>query len=99
MGINVNLVEMEQNSGQPFGLNIRTYERGVEDETLACGTGVTAAAISSHLLQQRPPGRFEIPVAAKGGKLSVRFQANADGSFSDIWLCGPATYVFSGKTA
>ncbi|MCB0524340.1 MAG: diaminopimelate epimerase [Lewinellaceae bacterium] len=90
-GINVNLVE--ENG---IGLNIRTYERGVEDETLACGTGVTAAAIARHLHKNGEKGMNEIPVKARGGNLSVRFQANGHGKYSDIWLCGPATFVFEG---
>lgn len=90
-GINVNLV-----CQAPDTLQIRTYERGVEDETFACGTGVTAAAISSWFRENNPPGEYEIPVKAKGGALSVRFRANPDGTFSDIWLCGPAAFVFEG---
>lgn len=91
-GINVNLV-----ADAPLGgLQIRTYERGVEDETLACGTGVTAAAIATYFHQNHAPGAYEIPVQAKGGNLSVRFNANTDGAFSNIWLCGPAVFVFEG---
>jgi diaminopimelate epimerase len=93
-GINVNLVSMVKDS--PDCLKIRTYERGVEDETLACGTGVTAAAIASHQHRSLPPGTYHIPVRALGGNLSVRFTAHTDGSFTDIWLCGPAAYVFEG---
>jgi diaminopimelate epimerase len=92
-GINVNFV-----SQKPDGsLDIRTYERGVEDETLACGTGVTAAAIASFLQNGHSIGQAEIPVHARGGDLAVRFRANGDGAFSDIWLCGPAQQVFSGE--
>jgi len=90
-GINVNLVQIT-----PENLHIRTYERGVEDETLACGTGVTAAALAHHVRQGNTPGEYEVAVNAAGGNLRVRFQAHADGSFSNIWLCGPATAVFSG---
>lgn len=93
-GINVNLVAEEAAAN---GLQIRTYERGVEDETLACGTGVTAAAIASHLHRKEKPGAYEIPVQAKGGNLSVRFTAAPDGIFQDIWLCGPAAFVFEGQ--
>ena len=92
-GINVNLACV--NPGK--GLQIRTYERGVEAETFACGTGVTAAAIAAYFQQNYAPGAHEIPVQAKGGVLSVRFQANANGTFSDIWLCGPAAFVFEGN--
>ena len=90
-GINVNLVEPSKD-----GLHIRTYERGVEDETLACGTGVTAAAIASFLHGNQTAGDVEVPVLAKGGRLSVRFHAEKDGGFTDIWLCGPAQQVFEG---
>lgn len=92
-GINVNLAR--QNSGD--SLAIRTYERGVEGETLACGTGVTAAAIASFLHRGQKSGQADIPVKARGGDLAVRFRANGDGSFSDIWLCGPAQQVFEGE--
>lgn len=91
-GINVNLVEKF-----PDGLHIRTYERGVEDETLACGTGVTAAALSSMADAPEQAGVVEVPVFAKGGRLAVRFTAYGNGHFSDIWLCGPAQQVFEGE--
>ncbi len=91
-GINVNLVECA--AGR---LLIRTYERGVEDETLACGTGVTAAALAFAQREALPEGSAEIPVRARGGDLSVRFRRSAGGGFTDIWLCGPATCVFHGQ--
>jgi diaminopimelate epimerase len=93
-GVNVNFAS-PQPSGA--GLCIRTYERGVENETLACGTGVTAAAIAHYLHAGLSAPQVEIPVRAEGGNLAVRFQANADGSFSEIWLCGPAARVFEGR--
>lgn len=92
-GINVNLVAPDKT----HGLDIRTYERGVEDETLACGTGVTAAAIAQYFRAALTPGKHEIPVHARGGELSVRYTADAAGHFTDVWLCGPAAYVFSGE--
>ncbi len=102
-GINVNLVaqnatqpNMELQDGALLPLQIRTYERGVEDETLACGTGVTAAAIASFLHNGNGIGDFEIGVQAKGGNLAVRFHAEDEGHFSNIWLCGPAVRVFEG---
>lgn len=95
-GINVNMVCINPGETAPHGLQIRTYERGVEDETFACGTGVTAAAIATYFEKQYAPGVYEIPVRAKGGDLSVRYKANSDGTFSDIWLCGPAAFVFEG---
>jgi diaminopimelate epimerase len=91
-GINVNFVEKNGH-----GLHIRTYERGVEDETLACGTGVTAAALAAHLKNGDQPGDQYTPVQAQGDALSVRFHADGQGHFSDIWLCGPATFVFGGN--
>ena len=90
-GINVNLVEIT-----PDGLEIRTYERGVEDETLACGTGVTAAALA-FARQKNLTGPQEIKVKAMGGNLAVRFTVLPDHTFADIWLCGPAQMVFSGQ--
>lgn len=92
-GINVNIVA----PGEGGGLHIRTYERGVEDETLACGTGVTAAALAQYFQAGLTPGEHEIPVQARGGSLAVRYVADAAGHFSDIWLCGPAAFVFSGE--
>lgn len=90
-GINVNLAAALEN-----GIQMQTYERGVEDETLSCGTGVTAAALAHFLHTHRTPGRLEIPVKTRGGNLAVRFTADANGSFSDVWLCGPAVRVFEG---
>ena len=92
-GINVNLVRVNADSS----LDIRTYERGVEDETLACGTGVTAAAIASYLHGGSNAEQAEVPVHAKGGDLAVRFRSNGNGTFSEIWLCGPAVRVFEGE--
>lgn len=88
-GTNVNFVEETAN-----GLKIATYERGVEDETLACGTGITAAAITYYLHHLASP--MEVNITAKGGDLSVRFQANGE-QFDQIWLCGPAQKVFEGN--
>lgn len=88
-GTNVNFVQMEGS-----GITVATYERGVENETLSCGTGVTAAAIAYHL--QSGNGVGKVPIKVKGGELEVRFQAGADG-FSEIWLCGPAELVFVGS--
>lgn len=88
-GTNVNFVQ-----AQTDGIKIITYERGVEDETLSCGTGVTAAAIA-YYLQQPSPERQAVNIQAKGGQLQVRFHPNGQG-FNDIWLCGPAEQVFQG---
>lgn len=88
-GINVNFVERSE-----AGLRIRTYERGVENETLACGTGVTAAALASAM--DKGPGSYQVQVAARGGDLEVRFRKQEATTTSDIWLCGPAAFVFEG---
>ncbi|NJC24748.1 diaminopimelate epimerase [Neolewinella antarctica] len=91
-GINVNFVLRESNI-----LRISTYERGVEDETLACGTGVTAAAISAAELDGVGPDEsFRYAVVAKGGELAVRGKKTERG-YADLWLEGPATYVFKGE--
>ena len=72
---------------------MRTYERGVENETLSCGTGVTAAALAFADYETIESGEIEVITA--GGKLKVRYNNNA-GQFTDIWLIGPAQYVFKG---
>lgn len=91
-GVNVNFVEIEG----PDRLLVATYERGVEDETLACGTGVTAAALAYFLQHtSRESGQHGIHITVKGGKLEVRFTYEHN-NFSDIWLCGPAEQVFVG---
>ena len=90
-GTNVNFIELLS----PQNLRIRTYERGVEDETLACGTGVTAAAIVA-VLSQGLQGRQQIQAQTLGGILSVNLEASAAG-FRDIWLQGPAVQVFKGQ--
>ncbi|RYD96729.1 MAG: diaminopimelate epimerase [Sphingobacteriales bacterium] len=87
-GINVNFV-----MATPSGLKIRTYERGVEAETLACGTGVTAAAIAS---AADKTGKLIIPVEAMGGMLEVSFEKKDAQQATNIWLKGPAKMVFSG---
>ena len=86
-GVNVNFVELIDSK-----LNIRTYERGVEDETLACGTGVTAAAIAFHHW-----GLSETVVDLKpiGGDLSVCFKYSGS-DYTDIWKTGPIKHVFDG---
>ncbi len=93
-GTNVNFVSLTEEGG----LAIATYERGVEDETLACGTGVTAAAIADYLQRTQKPnsGIWEIPVKAKGGQLWVRFQPEPN-AFKDIWLISPAKAVYKGE--
>jgi diaminopimelate epimerase len=89
-GINVNFVE---NINEDT-IYVRTYERGVEDETYSCGTGVTACAlISAH----NERGFNQVQVQTPGGNLSVEFDKMDDDHFENIWLCGPATFVFKGE--
>ncbi|MEO1436711.1 MAG: diaminopimelate epimerase [Bacteroidota bacterium] len=92
-GINVNFVEI---TGEEQ-LKIRTYERGIEQETLACGTGITAAALSYISRQgKKEAGTFEIELTAQSGDhLKVRGK-NGPNGFTDINLIGPAQKVFSG---
>jgi len=87
-GINVNFVERFDTF-----LKIRTYERGVEDETLACGTGVTAAAIASVGNQL---GIFDIEVHALGGVLHVHFEKISEQKAIHVILKGPAEFVYEG---
>ena len=74
-------------------LYVRTYERGVEDETLSCGTGVTAAALAAALVNPHNPGNFK--VKSRGGELNVSFEQDID-QFTNIWLEGPTQLVFKG---
>jgi len=90
-GININFVSEDED-----GLSIATYERGVEDETLACGTGVTAAAIAAIKRAGAEDGYFYVPVKAKGGDLAVKGRL-ASGRFTELWLEGPAVRVFQGS--
>ena len=91
-GTNVNFAAEE---GE--GIAVVTYERGVEDETLSCGTGVTASALAAFIKKGLiSEVQVRMPVRAKGGKLEVRFRKTPAG-FSDIWLCGPTQLVFEGR--
>lgn len=89
-GANVNFLEEVDAST----IKIRTYERGVENETLSCGTGVTASALSLAVKNDLVEG--EIDVMAMGGELKVSFKKEGD-TYTDIWLTGPAKQVFKGE--
>ena len=80
---------------EPGHIAIRTYERGVEDETLACGTGMVACALVHHLLTdaQSP---IQVDVAG-GDTLEIGFEKTEDGSFRNVTLTGPADFVFEGE--
>jgi diaminopimelate epimerase len=89
-GINVNFVEQTSDVNQ---IIVRTYERGVEDETYSCGTGVTAAALVCY---HNENGYNEVEVKTLGGTLTVEYDKVDDYSYKNIWLCGPALKVFDG---
>ncbi len=79
----------------PGHIAIRTYERGVEDETLACGTGMVACALMHHLLTGAPS---PIQVDVKGGDtLEIGFEKTGDTTFTKVTLTGPADFVFEGE--
>ena len=88
-GTNVNLVKIIETDE----IQVRTYERGVEAETFACGTGATACALSYVDQVSRPAGVVKVRV--KGGDLWVYYQLSA-GTYKNIWLEGPAKQVFHG---
>ena len=89
-GSNVNFVtQLSQNH---FAL--RTYERGVEDETLSCGTGATATAIAMHAINKTNETSINLDV--QGGKLKVTFDKTNNG-YENVFLIGPATFVFEGE--
>jgi len=88
-GINVNFVEQTE---QPDKIIVRTYERGVENETFSCGTGVTASAL---VCSHNDNGFNRVEVQTKGGELSVEYD-KADDHYKNIWLNGPAVKVFEG---
>ena len=90
-GINVNFVEQQSEVDK---IVVRTFERGVEDETYSCGTGVTAAALVSF---HNENGFNEVEVKTLGGTLSVEYDKTNDNSFENIWLCGPAEKVYEGS--
>lgn len=89
-GINVNFVQQEEQT-----YFVRTFERGVENETLACGTGVIAVAIAM-AQQKKETGPFITEIRTLGGLLKVSFEKNTDATYTAIYLEGPAELVFEG---
>jgi diaminopimelate epimerase len=89
-GTNVNFIQVIDNE-----VHVRTYERGVEDETFSCGTGVTAAAITAKMSNKIE--NLPIKVITKGGNLEVDFEVEGPNAVKNIWLKGPATFVFEGN--
>ena len=88
-GSNVNFVKKIDDAT----FSLRTYERGVEDETLACGTGATAVAIAMNATGQTDLNTIHLNV--EGGKLAVSFDTK-DGKYTNVFLKGPAEFVFKG---
>ncbi len=89
-GTNVNFVEMMDGTA-----HIRTYERGVEDETLSCGTGAVACAIAMRhfgLVMDT-----QMPIKVLGGNLHISFEPNTQGGYTNVWLTGPTERVFEGS--
>jgi diaminopimelate epimerase len=91
-GSNINFVKQVDEST----FSLRTYERGVEDETLACGTGATAVAIAMNATGLTQATAININV--EGGKLAVSFDKN-ENQYTNVFLIGPAKFVFKGSIA
>ena len=91
-GCNANFVRLENDDS----ISIRTYERGVEAETLACGTGITAAAIATAIKQNKTDGKHITTVLARGGKLQLCYTKQGN-DFSEVFLKGRADFVFLGE--
>lgn len=89
-GVNANFAQYT-----PEGIKIRTYERGVEAETLACGTGSVATAIAANHYFKEKYNSYKL--IALGGTLSVTFDKLSDNQFHNIWLEGPVEHVFDGE--
>ncbi len=89
-GSNINFVEQEN----PSTFRIRTYERGVEDETLSCGTGATATAIAMH--KNGLTTSLTNTIKVEGGTLTIQFKEDK-GNYTNVFLEGPTQQVFKGK--
>jgi len=90
-GVNVDFAEMDN----PNTFKVRTYERGVEDETLCCGTGATAVAIVATLLGKASEKEY-ITLKFRGGVLFIKVFLRADGEVSKVIMIGTAHNVFEG---
>ncbi|NJO91866.1 MAG: diaminopimelate epimerase [Chloroflexia bacterium] len=88
-GTNVNFVSLEEN-----GISVRTYERGVEDETFSCGTGSVASAIAFY--KTNNISYSKIPIKTLGGNLEVSFKEK-ENKYTEVFLKGPAKLVFKGE--
>ncbi len=93
-GTNVNFVSENRQKG----IDLRTYERGVENETLSCGTGAVAAAVAFYMKKklENKETNNDIQINTRGGKLKVSFNEK-NNKFTDIFLTGEAKFVFSGE--
>lgn len=91
-GINVNFAELKKDGE----ISMRTYERGVEKETLSCGTGTVAVAIAVSLKKKSMESHQSYPIRATGGELNVSFE-RVKTVFKNIWLEGPTEKVFEGE--
>ena len=89
IGVNVNFVEIIDDN-----ISLRTYERGVENETLSCGTGAVAVAIALHANNKSDSKK--IILNSRGGVLEVNFNFN-NGIYHDIWLIGNVSNIYKGK--
>lgn len=97
-GVNVNFVSLSS-ALENKHLFVRTFERGVEDETLSCGTGVTAVALATHFSEKTTD--TTVFIETLGGKLSVSFTPSIEpgNGYENIWLSGPVELVFKGEIA
>lgn len=93
-GVNVNFVEVVDGGGAEARVRVRTFEKGVEDETLACGTGALAAAVVAHLAGKVEATRVE--VAMPGGALGVGFSRRGN-MVTELYLEGPAETIYRGS--